>query len=204
MPSKEKLLEGAAGIAAAREAKVAAAVARRDEGRELYSDDKGQPVLRDSWAVYLDMLGTRAAIAELDDAALRRQIALLDRLTTDLHDPQYEDFFQRLVSFSDNIALSVPMSHHGGSLLGLGMLMLPVAAFQLEMTVQNRFLRGGVAGGRLYSDYTHVTGPALLAAVRLEEEVAVFPRILLDELAVAVALKDSEDYSQPYLSPWNG
>jgi len=98
MPSKKKLLEGAAGIAAARAAKVAAAVARRDEGRELYSDDKGRPVLRDSWAVYLDVLGSRAAIPELDDAALRKQIALLDRLTTDLHDPQYEDFFQRLVS----------------------------------------------------------------------------------------------------------
>jgi hypothetical protein len=160
-------------------------------------------VLRDSFAVYLDVLGTRQAMASMDDKALRQQIELLDALASDLHDPGWEDFFQRMVSFSDNIALSVPMRDDSGTLLGVGYLMQPVAVFQLGMALSGRFVRGGIAAGRLYSDYTHVTGPALVKAVELEEDVAVFPRVLLDEDTVMLALLDTRGYGEPYKSPWN-
>ena len=61
-----------------------------------------------------------------------------------------------------------------------------------------------MAVGPLYMDSRTVTGEALLEAVVLEKEVAVFPRILLSEQCVQLALSDTEAYAPgfSYFNPW--
>jgi hypothetical protein len=45
--------------------------------------------------------------------------------------------------------------------------------------------------------------PALVEAVRLEEEVAVFPRVILSGLCVGFMLDDLKNYVSAIASPWN-
>src|SRR5690606_14748617 len=78
---------------------------RRTRGRALYSNDQAQPTLRRSFVAYLDALGTRQRIAQLDDDALREQVRLLDQLRGLLHEDNQNDD-QRLLSFSDNVVLA--------------------------------------------------------------------------------------------------
>jgi len=77
-------------------------------------------------------------------------------------------------------------------------------AYQLNMALRGRVLRGGITAGDAYADDTFVTGPALLEAVRLEEEFAVNPRVLLDEVCAALALEEFNHggYSDKSDSPY--
>jgi hypothetical protein len=88
--------------------------------------------------------------------------------------------------------------------LGLFFHVWAAAAYQLNMTIRGRLLRGGIAFGNAYADNTFVTGPAHLRAVILEETVAVNPRIVLDEECVELAREeldhggDADKLNSPY------
>lgn len=197
------------------EAVVAESARRREERRELaakelaearalYSDESGDPVLRPSFAVYLDGLGTKASIRDLTDDDLRRQVSLLDRLRWFLHDDEWEEPTQRFLSFSDNVVLGVPINANSLGGYGLGILLGSIHAYQVNMTNNGMFLRGGIAAGDLYVDDRFVTGPALVDAVVIEEEVAVYPRVVLAPRCLEIVLEDLADYA-PFESesPWN-
>jgi hypothetical protein len=174
------------------------------EARALYSDEAGDPVLRPSFAVYLDGLGTKASILDLTDDHLRRQVSLLDRFRWFLHDDEWEGQTQRFLSFSDNVVLGVPISANSLGGYGLGILLGSIHAYQVNMTNNGLFLRGGIAAGDLYVDDRFVTGPALVDAVVIEEEVAIYPRVVLAPLCLKIVLQDLADYV-PFESesPWN-
>lgn len=174
------------------------------ESRILYSDDSGQPALKRSFAVYMDLLGTRERMASLDDRMLRQHLDRADNLTWYLHDDTVQYDTQRLLSFSDNLIMGTPVYEGGPGGEGLGNLLTSINNYQLAMTVEGFFIRGGVAVGPLYMDSRTVTGEALLEAVVLEEEVAVFPRILLSQNCVQLALSDTKAYAPgfSYMNPW--
>ncbi|MCX6489386.1 hypothetical protein O4160_15310 [Rhodococcus sp. IEGM 1401] len=177
---------------------------RLTEGRELYSDDTGKPRLRRSVAAYLDALGTKEAVKGMTDAGLQQQIELLDELNRTLHDASWEGRFQRMLTFSDSIALAVPIN---GTAFGseLGMLSDSIATYQFQLAISGRFLRGGISTGDIYADYAHITGPALVEAVVLEEHTAIVPRVLLSDEAIQYALAAGYgSYGrEAYTSEWN-
>lgn len=178
---------------------------RLSEGRELYSDDTGKPHLCLSVAAYLDALGTKDAVRTMTNEVLQRQIGLLDALNSTLHDPSWESRYQRMLTFSDSIAVAVPIV---GPEIGseFGILCDSISTYQFQLALSGRFLRGGISIGDVYADYAHITGPALVEAVLLEEETAVVPRVLLSTEAFAYALYigDLSYGSKAYQSEWNG
>lgn len=159
--------------------------------------------MRPSFAVYIDALGTKQVMKSFTDVELRAQLVLMDQLNWFLHAPEWEGELQRFLSFSDNVIVGVPLGRDDTGGYGLGFFLGSVAAYQLHMTLKGRFQRGGIGTGLLYIDDSFVTGPALVDAVTLEQDVAVHPRIVLSEACAAIAVLDGRHYADVSRSPWN-
>jgi hypothetical protein len=155
--------------------------------------------------VYLDLLGTKERMPLLDDRMLRKQLDQADSLTWFLHDETVEYDSQRLMRFTDNLIVGTPVHEDAPGGQGLGVLLTNIDDYQLAMAMEGAFIRGGVTVGSLYMDANTVTGEALVEAVGLEEQVAVFPRVVLSEQCVSLAMADCEAYAPgfSYLNPWN-
>ena len=136
-------------------------------------------------------------MGQLDDQELNRQLDLFDRFNRHLHDPDWDVEFQRLLSFSDNLILGIPMVEEDLGAYGLGLFLDSVASYQLNMALAGRFVRGGIALGNLYIDNSFVTGEALVHAVQLEENVAIFPRVVLSEYCAFLAVADGSNGGNP-------
>ncbi|WP_238840716.1 hypothetical protein [Prescottella equi] len=179
-------------------------LSRRTEGRDLYSNANGEPEFRRSVTAFLDILGTKAALTTMTNADLLEQIRLLDRLNPGLHDSAWEGEWQRMLTFSDSIALAVPLrqNSHG---LELGSALDSISAYQFELACAGRFLRGGITIGDAYADYENITGPALVEAADLEANVAVMPRVLLSEAGLRLAIMEglSGYGDRAFTSEWN-
>lgn len=182
-------------------------LARQAAARRLYSNMAGEPVLRRSFVVYIDELGTRAAAEAMTDDDLRRNIADSDRLRDMLSDrDSIFDDDQRVLTFSDNIVIGSPTRPFPELYGDEGQLfeIASIAIYLLNQSILSRFYRGGVAVGLLYIDDSYVAGPALVDAVDLEEKIASGPRVLLSEASAQLALTHlrhhtgGDAYGDPY------
>lgn len=165
---------------------------RRLEGRKLYSDEADNPIFRPSVAAYLDILGTKDAMPGLKNSDLRPQLDLLDRMNRILHDQADGDRWQRMLTFSDCIALAVPLSKGAPLGMDLGIVVGSIATYQFLQACEGRFLRGGITLGNVYADYSTITGNALVDAVVLEEQIAVVPRVLVSSDSLELMIEASQ------------
>ncbi len=103
------------------------------------------------------------------------------------------DFDLTIGHFSDGFVLSCLYSHEAVSLLARH------AAYVSNEILKYGFLcRGAIVGGSLFHDGQLVFGPALVKAERMEREVAVYPRILVEwdlvgEIAEGAQLRCDSD-----------
>lgn len=165
----------------------------RTTSRALYTGADGQPILRTSFVVYLDELGTSARLTGMSNDDLRTDLRAYDDLRWFLHDEAngWDADTQRVLYFSDNLVIVSPVDADASNDdLGLFFHVWAAAAYQLNMAIRGRFLRGGITAGDAYADNTFVTGPAHLNAVLMEEKVASNPRIVLDEVCVELAQEE--------------
>lgn len=178
----------------------------------MYSDSEGHPILRESFASYIDELGTKEAVLSMTDEDLRRNIADQDQLRSFLDpsesrlDPDHE-FDEKVLTFSDNIVIGAPvmdLPEIWGD-RGLFWQVSSLSMYLLNQALRKRFFRGGVALGQLYMDHSYVAGPALIQAVLLEEKVAIFPRVVLSEDCSALAREHLLHHSggDSFGSPYN-
>lgn len=161
----------------------------RDQGRQLYGAPEG-PALRDSVAAFVDELGFSKRVETLSSVELRRDIEIYDDARARLSNPRaINDEDLRVLFFSDNVGLAKPIGPTFPVNDLVDVLRL-LADYQLNMTLNNRFVRGGVTRGELYADHSWITGDALVKAYELESKIAVFPRVLIDQGCQALALQD--------------
>lgn len=179
------------------------AAKRLAEARRLYTGSGGQQVLRRSFAVYLDGLGTKAAIATLDDKMLNYQITLLDRFRWLLHDEGWQEGYQRFLSFTDNVVVGVPVEEDTSGAEELSNLLDSVERYQVSLAGRGQFMRGGVAVGNLYIDDRLATGPALVDAAILEEEIAIYPRVVLSDACVELIVEDLATCVKQQMPSWD-
>lgn len=151
----------------------------QNAGRALYSDEQGQPVLRESFAVFIDELGTSRRMKNYSNDDLADDLALYDDARLSLHSPvDRSDEYARPLYFTDNVMLAVPASPEDKD-KGLGYALGVVAEYQARLATMGRFSRGAITYGKLYADNSFGTGPALVKAVNLEKK-ARSPRVLID------------------------
>lgn len=202
----DDVLEGMAQVRAEREQRVERRRLLREEEAALYRDENGRPVLRRSFAMYLDELGTSQRAKTLTDDELATSLLAQEGLRYFLdHDDGYGHGDRRVLAFSDNVVVGVPFVqrrfHADGD---LHLHLSSVAAYQFNMAVRGRFLRGGVAVGPLYIDGSHVAGSALVDAVQLEHAVAMHPRVVLSPECVELTLAERRGWSGPWPSTLAG
>ena len=53
----------------------------------------------------------------------------------------------------------------------------------------NIFVRGGIAYGQMYHDKKICFGPAMIKAYKMEEEIAIFPRIVIDRETIEMGIR---------------
>ncbi len=160
-----------------------------------------------SFVVYLDELGTAARLGGMTNDDLRADLRAYDDLRWFLHDDStdWDADSQRVLYFSDNLVVAAPMDVATDNRdFGLFYLILAVGAYQLNMAIRGRVLRGGITAGDAYADDIFVTGPAHLQAVLLEEKAALNPRVLLDEICAELAREEFNHggYSDKSDSPY--
>ncbi len=157
----EKILARSRGDRMRRRAEVDAA---RKASRALYSDDAGEPTLLPSFVVYLDELGTAARLGGMTNDDLRADLRAYDDLRWFLHDDStdWDADSQRILYFSDNLVVAAPLDGATDKCdFGLFYHIWAAGAYQLNMALRGRMLRGGITAGDAYADDTFVTGPAL-------------------------------------------
>lgn len=97
--------------------------------------------------------------------------------------------------FSDNILISKKLStDKNNRKLEIRALIYCVAHFQILAATDSVgwLVRGGISIGSLYIDDIMVWGQALLKSYYLENKVAIYPRIVLDDSVVDELMKTSE------------
>ncbi|AUD12510.1 hypothetical protein CW734_01170, partial (plasmid) [Planococcus sp. MB-3u-03] len=87
-------------------------------------------------------------------------------------------------AFTDNIVLAYPRYEDGEG--QLGNIITSISEFQLNMTLNGYFVRGGTSLGDYYGDDTFAFGPALLEAHDLESIYAIHPRIAISNTVAAL------------------
>lgn len=182
-----------------RQAKVESDLAVRRErrvDRDLYSV-ANVPRLRRSIVCYLDTLGTKVRSKSLTNADLRQDIEDNDVLQDRLHSSFWRGATQRFVSFSDNVCVAAPIEA-GHELDIIRDQVDAVATFQLAKVLAGRAIRGGITVGDIYCDSNFVDGPALIRAVQLEEKVAKWPRVLIEEDAADVIREQWAGKTRPW------
>jgi len=156
----------------------------RGRAREYdeFFDGQGQAILVDSVVCELDVLGTASEVQD-DEKALdnlrttRRAFARATRWSDQLADVQAR-------WFSDNAALFVRSESTFFKDLALPSVVIVAALMQLELALEGRFLRGGIARGPFHASDDFIYGKPLVDAYVLESKHAVVPRILVcDSLA---------------------
>ncbi len=134
------------------------------------------------YCAYVDVLGFRELIRDLDMASAERQAAMVDEIEALLygtHSP-FEEAADaapgdlRIQTVSDAICVSAPVNEED-----LAKLLGRLGTLTMNLLRYGYFVRGAVVKGRLHHTKQFVFGGALVKAYRLESEVARYPRIML-------------------------
>ncbi len=100
----------------------------------------------------------------------------------DVH--QTKEYDRRFIHFSDTFVRTTPIFDKKGKPIGFGSLfseILSAAHIQIQLVANGHIpLRGSITHGKILHSSKEIFGPALVAAYKLEAEIAVFPRIIVD------------------------
>lgn len=95
--------------------------------------------------------------------------------------------------FSDSIVISYPCDRPDGD--GLFYLLMDLIYLGLTLIKNGIYVRGGITVGSVVHDQNIIWGPAFVEAYNLEEENAIYPRIIIDKKAID---RGKEVYAQKY------
>ncbi|QKE10617.1 hypothetical protein [Bacillus cereus] len=91
---------------------------------------------------------------------------------------------REITVFSDSIVISYPISLPSAGFY----LLLDVIHLQLEMMGAGILMRGGITIGPLCHEDNIVYGPAMIKAYELENQYAIYPRVIVDKEAIKSAI----------------
>jgi hypothetical protein len=141
-------------------------------------------VYSERYVAFIDILGFSSHVrqSEHSPSEAEKLVKIMDRISErwsypalqSTHEVLCEDF--RSQSFSDCTVLS-----EAATPKGLHYLLLMVTQFALDLLANGFLLRGGIAKGPLHHSKNAVFGPAFLKAYDLEQNIAEYPRIIVDQ-----------------------
>lgn len=161
-----------------------------------YRHGDGSPRLRKSWVLYLDGLGTKERAKTVTDIDLQKRLAPEGWYHRFLYHGN-QATLRRALYFTDNVVVGCPADGKDrDALVALNELTWGACTYVVGMALQAGIaFRGALTFGPAYIDdlvleddlasVRAAHGFGLVEAVQLEEEVAIFPRIVVGPTAVA-------------------
>jgi hypothetical protein len=141
-------------------------------------------VYSERYVAFIDILGFSSHVrqSEHSPSEAEKLVKIMNRISSHwsdkallvTHDIYGEDF--RSQSFSDCTILSEAATPRG-----LHYLLFRVTSFAVDLLANGFLSRGGIAKGPLHHSDSAVFGPAFLRAYDLEQHVADYPRIIVDQ-----------------------
>jgi hypothetical protein len=178
-----------------------------------YRTSTDQPWMRQSWVVFLDVLGFTSDVLQAtangtaEELLVRLSRALEEAKRDIIPDPNdylrygIRDAPYAVKLFTDNIVLGFPIRDDGES--EFGRMISIVGLFQFSLLKHGFFIRGGITAGRLYMDEDMVFGKGLLDAYEAESKLARDPRIVLAPAAMDVVHHHLAYYAKIAETPHN-
>ncbi len=162
-----------------------------------------KPRLRYALVAYVDFLGTKENMTA-GDKYLNTIIELYERAISMIPNEEKTHLPKiRYKSFSDNIVFSMDLIKNPitkeqveKDRFTFETMFSFVSAFQLAAFKEKYLIRGGITCGDFYLNERLVWGDALSRVVQIEEKVAIYPRIVVDE--ELLKLKNQTAYYTKY------
>lgn len=145
---------------------------------------------------YLDLLGitNRIHSIEYQELAMNKLHNLYTfsmRLTEEIQIEEFKEIKFKI--FSDNIIIAKKVSEESEQAVkDIRSLLMCAGHFQ-ELAASDSvgwMLRGGITIGNLFIDDTMVWGDALVKAYSLEDKIANYPRVIIDDIVVNEIVKN--------------
>lgn len=138
---------------------------------------------------YFDILGYKQMLQKLgDDIYIHYIDCVMDAIKTVL---QFDGFKYHI--FSDNIIIFVPIKEKHENMIVISECVKCLSLLQRNLIGQySVFIRGCITIGNIYSGGDFVFGSGLIKAYTLENEVAVYPRIILDKECIELFDNENE------------
>ena len=140
-------------------------------------DDVGLPIQKKCAVAFIDLLGVSHKIEVGSQCALNSVWLFYSYITEEIK--SFENVKYKI--FSDNILICEEIDDFNPSKAILDVLAVVEKVELFMMKIGALFLRGAVAIGDLHYSENFVYGNALLKTHILEDKVAKYPRILIDE-----------------------
>lgn len=169
----------------------------------LYSISNSNPILEESFFLFLDVLGFSDEI-----------IYHHTKGTSQINLNNFYNAFKAASStltqgplawdykiFTDNIVLGTPINKRGDDEDDFGLIIIPLIYYQLSMVLDDFFIRGCWSKGSLYMDELIVYGYPLIEAYKLESKKAVNPRIIFSDDMKTVIQRHLSYYASHYPAP---
>ena len=107
------------------------------------------------------------------------RVLLVDNGSTDGSVEEVKKAYPKVDIFSDNIILSNEIVEDMEERAFVSIIFFS-ALLQLNMWINNLLVRGGISYGDFFSDEKMIWGNALIGAYKLEGQIAIYPRIIVE------------------------
>jgi hypothetical protein len=137
------------------------------------------PTYQERYCAFVDILGFSTLVERLSNGttsfeALRDLLRIIHEPPTAERITSFEGGDFHAQSISDAVCISTNITE-----AGLNHLFYVLQLLTMRMLAQGFFVRGAVVKGHLYHDDKMVFGEALIRAYNLEQNVVVFPRVMV-------------------------
>lgn len=136
-----------------------------------------------SFVAYLDVLGFKNLVNQNKIDNIELYFTVINEEIEKLRKIQAKEDIGSII-ISDSVILTMPQDTRdkSGNLQRLRQLCIAIGKIQQRLALDNIWFRGAIAGGDTYFDSKNnqIVGPAYINAFLLEEEFAIYPRVILD------------------------
>jgi len=149
-----------------------------------------------SFVAYLDVLGFKNLVKSNNITALNNYFNIInDELDQLRRIKEKEDIGSIIIS--DSVILTVPQNVDDkiDNIFRLRQLCIAIGKIQQRLALDNIWIRGAISCGNTFFDSTNnqIVGPAYIDAFLLEEEFAIFPRVIIDSKIIKEIGYESAD-----------
>lgn len=146
-------------------------------------------MFEERFIAFVDILGFKNIVkkASQDEQYQKKVSAILyhiAKIKTDNYDNEHAQYgkYSDVAVYSDSIVISYPCELNDDSTLVY--LLVDLVYLSLTLARNDIFIRGGVTVGKVIHDKNISWGPAFVSAYEIEEENAIYPRIIIDKSVI--------------------